>query len=98
MGNAYVEEKIFAESERIPLDFAEILEEKEFNKCFLLIEDTYKRVKLPCPPKSFFYKTDEKLKPINGLKKFAVKFGNEIISTRFVLCYNGWFMIGLRDR
>jgi len=88
-------------AERISLDFAEIVEEKEFNKCILLIEDTYKRVKLPCPPKSFFYNTDEKLKPINGLRKFAVKFGNEIISTRFVLCYNGlvydWFA-GTDDR
>lgn len=88
-------------AERIPLDFAEIVEENEFNKCILLIEDTYKRVKLPCPPKSFFYNTDEKLKPINGLRKFAAKFGNEIISTRFVLCYKGlvydWFA-GTDDR
>lgn len=76
-------------AERIPLKFEEIETDVEFEQCIQLIEQTYKRVKLPCPDKTFFYDACAKLKHINGLKKFAIKYKEDIISTRFVLCYNG---------
>lgn len=82
-------------AERIPLEFEEIKNDKDFDKCIQLIEQTYNRIKLPSPDKSFFYNTNFILKNINGLKVFVAKYKKEIISTRFVLCYNGlvydWF-------
>jgi len=74
---------------RIPLEFNEIESKVEFDQCIQLIEQTYKRVKLPYPDKTFFYIANDKLKQINGFKKFVVKYQDKIISTRFVLCYNG---------
>lgn len=73
---------------RIPLEYEEIETDSEFEKCIQLIKQTYKRVKLPCPDSSFFYDTANRLKQINALKTFALKYRDKIISTRFVLCYN----------
>lgn len=73
---------------RIPLKFEEIESNVEFDQCIQLIKQTYKRVKLPCPDRSYFYDTADSLKKMNGLKAFALKYHDKIISTRFVLCYN----------
>ena len=74
---------------RVPLEFEEIESDVEFDYCIQLIQQTYKRVKLPCPDKSFFYNANDKLKRINGLKKTVLKYNDQIISARFVLCYKG---------
>lgn len=75
-------------AERIPLKFEEIKTDVEFDQCIQLIQQTYKRVKLPCPDSSYFYDAADSLKEITGLKAFALKYRDKIISTRFVLCYN----------
>ena len=73
---------------RIPLAFEDIDSKTEFDQCIQLIQQTYKRVKFPCPDKSYFYDAADKLKQMNGLKTFALKYRDKIISTRLVLCYN----------
>lgn len=74
---------------RLSLQFVEIKNKGEFEKCIELIKNTYKRVKLPSPDKSFFHEANAQFKKTAGFKKFALKYGDEIISTRFALCYSG---------
>lgn len=75
-------------AERIPLEFGEINTRSDFEICISLIEQTYKKVKLPCPDNSFFINAENILKLNGSFKKFAAKYKNEIIACRFVLCYN----------
>ena len=87
--------KNIGRAEREPLKFSEIEDVNDFDKCLKLIEDTYKRVKLPCPNRSFFYNTDNNFRNGCTFRKFVAKFQDNIISCRFVLCYKGlvydWF-------
>ena len=81
--------KNIRKSERIPLNFLEYVNEKEFEKCIELIIDNYKRIGLPCPNRLFFHNTAKYLFSTDNFKMFIVKFNNDIISCRFVLCYKG---------
>jgi lipid II:glycine glycyltransferase (peptidoglycan interpeptide bridge formation enzyme) len=82
-------------AERVPLDFSVTEDDREFEKCLNLIEQTYKKVKLPCPDRSFFYNADNILGGKWGIKKFVIKYHSGIIGCRFVLCYKDlvydWF-------
>jgi serine/alanine adding enzyme len=87
--------KNIGRAERVPVEFMEIENASDYDKCLKLIEDTYKRVKLPCPQRSFFYNANKLINNKCRLKKFVAKYQNEIISCRFALCYKGlvydWF-------
>lgn len=87
--------KNIGRADRVPLEIVEIENRNDLDRCLDLIEDTYKRVKLPCPDREFFYNSDKIVDNKHTLKKFAAKYQNTIISCRFVLCYNGlvydWF-------
>jgi serine/alanine adding enzyme len=80
---------------RYPLEFSEVASYNEFQKCLNLIEQTYKKVKLPYPGRSFFNNADKMLSEKVYLRKFVAKYQSEIISCRFVLCYKelvyDWF-------
>ncbi|BBE16230.1 tRNA-dependent lipid II--amino acid ligase [Aquipluma nitroreducens] len=74
-------------AERIPLVFEQVVDASEIKQCELLVKETYKRVKLPCPDKSFFDNAKTNLCE-NGMSKiFAVKYQDQIISCRYELCY-----------
>lgn len=76
-------------AEKYGLKFSCINNQSEdFDKTLDLILETYKRVHLPLPDKSFFYKT-RNLLDASIFKVFVATFENNIIGTRMVLCYNG---------
>ena len=74
-------------AERAGVIFKEINTEKEFDQAIELVASTYKRVKLPMPPKSFFFNSLEYLTS-DVLKTFIAEYKREIIGCRMVLCYN----------
>lgn len=74
-------------AEKIGLVFREINHAKEFDLSVNLLIDTYKRIKLPLPDKSYFKHIYTSLKQ-EYLKVFILEFQDEIIATRLVLCYN----------
>lgn len=82
-------------AERIQLEFVEIQDTNDFEKCLTLIKKTYSRVKLPCPDRTFFYYASKVFNDKCSFIKFSVKFKDEIIGCRFLLCYKGlvydWF-------
>lgn len=75
-------------AERIPLQFEEIGNKEDFTKSILLVQQTYKKVGLPCPDLSFFINANEILSEANNLKVFVAKYNDEIVASRFVLCFN----------
>jgi len=75
-------------AESAHLEFHEVKNLADFEKCYLLIKKNYKRIGLPCPDKSFFMNSVEFLIGENSLKTFSVNFDDEIIACRLVLCYN----------
>ena len=87
--------KNIGRASRIPLEFSEIENLDEFQKCLILIGQTYRRVKLPYPDISFFNSADKILSRESYFKKFVVKYHSQIIGCRFLLCYKGlvydWF-------
>lgn len=74
-------------AERLPLEFSEIEKTSDLEKSLYLIEHTYKKVKLPCPDKSFFISANEIFSKNGRLKMFVAKYKDEVIACRFVLCY-----------
>ena len=80
--------KNIGRAERIPLTFSEIENSNDFEKCLVLIKQTYKRIKMPCPDLTLFNNASEILSNKFYLKKIIVKYQNEIIACRFILCYN----------
>ncbi len=82
-------------AEKLDLAFEEIKEQQQFDECFDLIGQTYKRIKLPFPDHSFFKTANKELSEKGILKTFAVKNNKTIIGCRMVLCYNkmvyDWF-------
>ena len=74
-------------AEKLSLQFEEIFEQNQLEACLALIEDTYKRIKLPVPDRSFFYKSFNVLGKKNILKIFVARWHDIIIGTRMVLCY-----------
>lgn len=74
-------------AERCSLNFAETTDVNDFEKCLLLIIETYKKVKMPCPDKTLFSSALKNLTEISNLKIFVLKLHNEIIACRFSLCY-----------
>lgn len=75
-------------AEKADVKFREIQTVSEFEKSYELIQDTYKRVRLPMPDKSLFSKSYVTLTKNNILKVFVAIFEEKIIGTRMVLCYN----------
>lgn len=76
-------------AERAQLEFTELHTEAEFESALSLIEETYRRVKLPMPDKSLFLESYNQLKDNKIFKFFAAILDNEIIACRMVLCHNG---------
>jgi serine/alanine adding enzyme len=74
-------------AEKIPLQFTETDNKDDFYCCLSLIEQTYKRVNLPCPDRSLFLNAKEILASQDKAKFFLAKFENKIINCRFELCF-----------
>lgn len=75
-------------AEKLPLVFEEIKNQDDINKSLSQIENTYRRIKLPCPDRSFFLFSDEVLVKGGVLKKFGAWSERVLIACRYVLCYN----------
>ncbi len=75
-------------AEKINLVFREATDLDEFMHSFQLVVDTYKKIKLPLPPKLFFRKIYKNFYAKGFLKIFVVENENEIIAIRMVLCFS----------
>lgn len=77
------------------VEFDEISTVSELEMSLFLISDTYKKIKLPIPDKSYFISAFECLKNKGYVKFFKASLKNSIIAVRFVFCYNNliydWF-------
>ncbi|MFV0391857.1 MAG: GNAT family N-acetyltransferase [Paludibacteraceae bacterium] len=75
--------------------FVEINDDENYLKCVKLIQQTYKRIALPCPGIGFFNVFKETLKNKGILKVFVAKNNGLIVGARIELCYKGviydWF-------
>ncbi len=71
------------------LTFREITDSQEIEEVFFLIENTYKRIKLPFPNKDYFDNAYQVLFPKGMIRYFAAVFEKKIISVRIELCYKG---------
>lgn len=60
-------------------------EHKIIESCYLILSTLYNKIKLPFPSLSFFISAAEHFRQY--LKIFIVKYGNELVGFRFVLCY-----------
>lgn len=67
--------------------FRELTDPKEIEESYAMIANTYKRIKLPFPEKSFFDASSRHFGPGGMVKYFAAVFNEKIISVRIVLCY-----------
>lgn len=72
---------------RIPLEFDEARTADEELLCIQLINNTYKKIKLPAPNQSFFSCAFNQFKGDTIIKKFIAKYHGKIISCRIILCY-----------
>lgn len=88
-------------AEKKGLTFIEITDMKQIEEALLVIKKTYKRVKLPCPEKDFFYSAHRILQPHGMIRFFAAIFDQKIISVRIELCYKklvyDWWAGGLEQ-
>lgn len=77
------------------VQFDEITNKQDLIESFSLLEETYERVSLPLPDKSLFIAAFNHLHNSNKLKIFKTSHKGNIISVRYVLCYNhllyDWF-------
>jgi len=67
--------------------FRELEINKEYEILYKLVNDTYKRVKLPVADKSLFNSAFNILYPKKMARYFGAIFKNKIIGVRIVLCY-----------
>jgi serine/alanine adding enzyme len=74
-------------AERVPLIFEQVTDQISIEQCELLIAETYKKLKLPYPDKSFFESANSILGSEGILKIFVAKYLGIIIGCRYELCY-----------
>lgn len=74
-------------AERMGIILDEVSNNNEFDYSLSLIKKTYKRINHPFPDESFFKNAKEILSDKKMIRFFVLKLNDEIISTRFVLCY-----------
>lgn len=70
------------------VDVIEKLDSHIIEKCYDMLENTYKMVGLPCPSFDFFNQAFKELSSTNHLKAFIAYYGKKIIGFRFVLIFN----------
>jgi len=67
--------------------FGKIESKNEFSQALKLINQTYKKIKLPLPDDSIFWSAFGILYPKNMVEFFKATYAGEIIGVRFVLCF-----------
>lgn len=70
------------------LKFETLDSKKELKKGYDILEEVYKRAKLPIPNFSFFQNAFDILVPMNLAQFFKASYKGEIIGVRFVLLFN----------
>jgi len=76
-------------AERNGLVFREINTTPEFEESFELVQDTYKRLRLPFPDKSLFSEMKKAFMDNGIFRTFIATRNDKTIATRMVLCYKG---------
>ncbi len=61
---------------------------EDLNKCYSLLEETYKNIGLPYPSVDYFRRVFEEFVPVHQIKAFLAYFDKDIIAFRFVLTFN----------
>jgi len=69
------------------VSFIELKSQSSFDLAIKLVQNTYRRIKLPCPPESYFDRAYEILFPKGILRTFATVYRGNIIGVRLELCY-----------
>lgn len=67
--------------------FQELIHPEGIDAAHALVKNTYKRIKLPVPDKTFFHHVYRLLSPKGMVKFFAARFNGIFIGVRIVLCY-----------